>query len=103
MKPSYTSGFWVCAAIVGAFVLVVFGWTASIPLGAEDLQVYVDYIYFTGDNLVPEVFYGNGFGILPGEFVYKLGRKPEEVGGVYRPLTASLMALDYALCGVKST
>jgi len=103
VKPSYSSRFWVCAAIVAAFVLAVFGWTASIPLGAEDLQVYVNYIFFTGENLVPQAFYGNGFGILPGEFVYKLGREPKEVGGVYRPLTASLMALDYALCGVKST
>ena len=103
MIVRYSTAFWVCAAIVAAFVLVVFGSTVSIPLSAEDLQVYVNYTFFTSDNLIPEAFYGNGFGILPGEFVYKIGRKKEEVGGVYRPLTASLMALDYAICGVEST
>ncbi|MBN1592329.1 MAG: glycosyltransferase family 39 protein [Candidatus Coatesbacteria bacterium] len=103
MNTQITRGFWVSALVVAAFVVAVFGGTVSIPLAAEDLQVYVNYIFFTSDDLFPEAFYGNGFGILPGEFVYKIGRKPEEVGGVYRPLTASLMALDFAICGVKST
>lgn len=103
MIAKYSTAFWVCAALVAAFVLAIFGYTVSIPLPAEDLQVYVNYIYFTSDDLVPEAFYGNGFGILPGEFVYKIGRKKEEVGGIYRPLTASLMALDYTVCGVEST
>ena len=103
MIVRYSTVFWVCAAFVAAFVLVIFGYTVSIPLSAEDLQVYVNYIFFTSDDLIPEAFYGNGFGILPGEFVFKIGRKKEEVGGVYRPLTASLMALDYAISGVEST
>ena len=103
MTARFSVKFWACALIVSAFVLVVFSSTFSIPLSAEDLQVYVNYIFFTSDDLVPEAFYGNGFGILPGEFVFKIGRQPEEVGGVYRPLTASLMALDYAICGVEST
>ena len=103
MIVRYSTAFWVCAAFVAAFVLVIFGYTGSIPLSAEDLQVYVNYTFFTSDDLIPEAFYGNGFGILPGEFVYKIGRKKEEVGGIYRPLTASLMALDYAVCGVEST
>jgi len=103
MRARFSATFWVCASIVAAFVLAIFGYTVSIPLSAEDLQVYVNYTFFTSDNLIPEAFYGNAFGILPGEFVYKIGRKPEEVGGVYRPLTASLMALDYAFCGAEST
>ena len=103
MKARFTATFWVCASIVAAFVLAIFGYTVSIPLSAEDLQVYVNYMFFTSDDLIPEAFYGNAFGILPGEFVHKFGRKPDEVGGVYRPLSASLMALDYAICGAEST
>ncbi len=99
----FSAAFFLCASIVAAFVLAVFGYTVSIPLSAEDLQVYVNYMFFTSDDLVPEAFYGNAFGILPGEFVHKFGRQPDEVGGVYRPLSASLMALDYAICGTEST
>jgi len=103
MRVRFTAAFWVCALIVAAFVLAIFGYTVSIPLSAEDLQVYVNYMFFTSDDLVPEAFYGNAFGILPGEFVHKFGRTPDEIGGVYRPLLASLMALDYAICGAEST
>jgi len=94
--------FWAVAIIVALFVIVVFHQTIAIPLSAEDLQVHVNYIFFTGDDLLPESFYGNGFGILPGEFVHKLGRRPDQIGGVYRPLTAALMALDFAICRTDS-
>jgi len=94
--------FWLCTAAVAVFVVVFYAGTLFIPLNAEDLTVYVNYFFFTGDDLIPEAFYGNAFGILPGEFVYKLGYKPEDVGGVYRPLCALLMALDFKLCGTRS-
>lgn len=102
MRDWSVGAFWASSALLAAFVIAVFANTATIPLNAEDLQVYVNYIYFTGDDLLPEAFYGNGFGILPGEFVHKLGRKPEEIGGVYRPLTALLMAFDFAVCRTES-